>query len=81
MPGERDVHVVEQARSDHVGLAADVFLGGRAVEANRALQVTRGDQLLDRDAAARLAGPKRLWPQPCPGCAFFECFLRGLGFL
>ncbi len=49
MPREDDIIVTKEAITQHVDLADARFLGRRAVELYRALQLSRGNQVLQRN--------------------------------
>ncbi len=81
MPGEGDVDIVEQALADHVELAAHRLLGRGAVEADRAGELARLDQLLDRDGGAEAGGPEEIVTATVTRGAFLVRLLGRLGLL
>ena len=80
MPREHGVEAVEYPVARHVGLAADVFLGRRAIEAHRALQLAGRDLLLDRDRGAEARGAKHVVAAAMTGARPASGSLLGLAF-
>ena len=81
VPCQHHVDVVEHAVARHVGLAADVLLGRRAVETNRALERSRLDLLLDRQRGAETRGAKHVVPAAMTTGARDQGLLAGLRLL
>ena len=81
MPGQTDVEVFEQPLADHVYLAAHRFLGGRTVEADRALELSRAHQLLDGQGRSEGRRAQQVVPAALARRAGLQGFLHGLGFL
>ena len=56
MPAQDGVDILEQAGADHVQLSAAAFFGGRAVEADGALDFLFGHPVLDGDRGEEGSG-------------------------
>ena len=67
VPVDGDVHVVEQAVADHIDLARSALLGGRAIDAQLALDVVGDHPVLDGDGRLDRGGAEQVVAAAMPG--------------
>src|SRR6185295_8229014 len=81
MPRKANIEIVKQTLASDVNLPADRLFSGRAVKANRSLELPGGDHLFNREGGAETCRTEQVVSTAVPRGTGFQSLFHGLGLL